>query len=573
MRTELRRALTNYLLHGPKSPVTAQIPEYYPLLLSLDPSAASIGEASSFAPLATLMDRPSASDRHPDRLVTHDAQNPQSDHTAASNGQQTGSVPVSREQPAGGAQANHAAAVAASSDAGQGWDHQSGSFAGLLVPGKQITPNLRLVRALGEGGMGRVWVAEHLTLETEVAVKLLNPEYARDEHWLARFRREAQSIAKIDSAHVVRVFDRGITSDNIPFIVMELLRGEDLKKRIERSHGLPLEEVVLIVNQICKALGRAHANGIVHRDVKPENIFLTEEGGEPFVKMLDFGIAKRFAHNGMEVTDDQSVFGTPYYMSPEQALSTKSVDHRADLWALAVVTYQMLTGERPFVGGTPGAVYVQINNGTYGNPSALRSELSPLVDEWFKIALNRDLEVRFSSAEEMSEAFRQAILASHDLERSADVRVSISRDTSDADACVSSADAEAIRTEVASARTIHHVHPKPRRIVFALFAALLAGSIAGWALWAGNSQQQRLDTPTSSKVPELYIERTAGLDSRLPQQDLELVREQKDAGAQAPVPSSSAPPAQTVPPKVKGFRASTPTLAPSGRRPIKDRGF
>lgn len=506
--------------------------------------------------------------------MTHDAQKKsQPDHTAASNGQQTGSVPVSREQAPAKESAHDEAAVAASADIGHDWEHPSGSFAGLLVPGKQITPNLRLVRPLGEGGMGRVWVAEHLTLETEVAVKLLNPEYARDEQWLARFRREAQSIAKIDSAYVVRVFDRGITRDNIPFIVMELLRGEDLKKRIERSHGLPLQDVALIVNQIGKALGRAHANGIVHRDVKPENIFLTEEGGEPFVKILDFGIAKRFVLNGMEVTDDQSVFGTPYYMSPEQALSTKSVDHRADLWALAVVTYQMLTGERPFVGGTPGAVYVQINNGAYGNPSALRSELSPSVDEWFKIALNRDLDARFSSAEEMSEAFRRAILASTDPGKSFELRVSTHREVSSEDERASSVDAEAIRTEVASARTIHPVHAKPRRMLLALAATLFICSIVGWALFTGRSKDPRLDTPTSSKLPELHIERTAGLDGRLPQQDLEPVRERTDAGMQVPAPSASAPPAQTVPHKVKGIRASTPVPAPSGRRPIKDRGF
>lgn len=508
-------------------------------------------------------------------------ESPKVEPTAASNGQHASGAPSSREHSvAVSAMPSSALSVSASSsDPGDSGIAPSASFVSTLVPGRQITQNLRLLRSLGEGGMGRVWVAEHLTLETEVAVKLLNPEYSRDDQWLARFRREAQAIARIDSAHVVRVFDRGITNDNVPFIVMELLRGEDLKRRIERSHGLPLAEVRLIVSQICKALGRAHALGIVHRDVKPENIFLTEEGGEPFVKMLDFGIAKRVAHKGMEVTDDQSVFGTPYYMSPEQAMSTKRVDHRADLWALAVVTYQMLTGERPFVGGTPGAVYVQINNGTYGFPSALRSDLPPSVDDWFKIALNRDLEARFSSAEEMAEAFRRAMDPLSDTGRNAEARASLSRhDQSTSEA--SPAESEAIRTEVASSRTIHPTRPNSGRVLLALAALLLGASSFGWILLGRRSEESPLETPSAIKFREVPVERTAGLDSRLPEPELERAREPSDAGIHSPVASASSTPAQVAPSRVKGMRASpepqsqSRSRAPStDRRPIKDRGF
>ena len=249
----------------------------------------------------------------------------------------------------------------------------------MLEPGRQITNYLRLVRVLGGGGMGRIWVAEHQTLQTEVAVKLLNAELAEDEQWLVRFRREAQAVAKIDSAHVVRVFDHGVTSENIPFIVMELLRGEDLGKRLERAPLLSIDEIALILTQTCKALGRAHELGVVHRDVKPENIFLTNEGNELFIKVLDFGIAKQVTAKDMELTDSLTSFGTPYYMSPEQVMSAHSVDHRADLWALGVVTYQMVTGLRPFTGATPGAIYVQINSGTFGPPSAIRTDVSPQV--------------------------------------------------------------------------------------------------------------------------------------------------------------------------------------------------
>jgi serine/threonine-protein kinase len=259
--------------------------------------------------------------------------------------------------------------------------------------------------------MGRLWVAEHQSLQIEVAVKLLNPELASDEQWLTRFRQEAHAVAKIDSAHVVRVFDCGTTLTHEPFIVMELLRGEDLRRRIERINGLSLEEISNIVSQTCMALSRAHALGIVHRDLKPENIFLTAEGGELFVKLLDFGIAKHQQPQRMNhITDVNLVFGTPSYMSPEQTLSAGSVDHRADLWALSVVIFQMLTGRCPFVGPTLAAVGMKIQAGEFGLPSELRPELPKAVDAWFKRALSRDIEARFASADELFREFRRALL-------------------------------------------------------------------------------------------------------------------------------------------------------------------
>lgn len=452
------------------------------------------------------------------------------------------------------------------------------SQSGILVPGKQLTACLRLVRALGEGGMGRVWVAEHTTLATEVAVKLLNPDLAQDEQWLVRFRREAQAIARIDSAHVVRVFDHGISADNIPYIVMELLRGEDLRKRIERSRGLPLDEVVLILSQASKALARAHELQIVHRDIKPENIFLTQEGAESFVKVLDFGIAKRVAHPDMEVTDHQSVFGTPYYMSPEQAMSTANVDHRADLWALAVVTYQMLTGERPFVGGTPGAVYVQINAGTYGRPSTFRPELPVAVDEWFKVALNRDLEARFSSALEMAEAFRLAVSPPAVSQR-AQPRVREQENTREQED-TSEADSESIRTEVASARTVHLLNPKRPRLALYLLVVLSGAVAAIWSLLPQRRPIQHADLPSAALIPELPVERTAGLVRVPPEREFDAVREHlRDAGSVIATVPSSASSAQPPPRRVKGKGGSvdvsrSPLPAASAeQRPIKDRGF
>ena len=280
----------------------------------------------------------------------------------------------------------------------------------MSVSGEQITPYLKLVRPLGEGAMGRLWVAEHQTLEIEVAVKLLNPKLAQDGQWLERFREEAHAVAKIDSVHVVRVFDYGTTPSNEPFIVMELLRGEDLLRHIERTNGLSLEEISQVVAQTCKALSRAHALGIVHRDVKPENIFLTTEGEELFVKLLDFGIAKHQRPQRVGATEVDSVFGTPPYMSPEQIVNADHVDHRADLWALSVVIFELLTGVCPFVGPTTTAICLKVRAGKFALPSELRPGLPGSVDAWFERALNPDINARFTSADELLREFRQALL-------------------------------------------------------------------------------------------------------------------------------------------------------------------
>jgi serine/threonine-protein kinase len=437
----------------------------------------------------------------------------------------------------------------------------------MFAPGKQISPFLRLVRPLGEGGMGRVWVAEHQTLATEVAVKLLNPAFAEDAQWLARFRREAQAVAKIDSAHVVRVFDHGVTTEGIPFIVMELLRGEDLRQRLERTRGLALDETVAILTQICRALTRAHELHIVHRDVKPENIFLTREGTELFVKILDFGIAKQATAAGAEVTDDQFVFGTPYYMSPERVMNTGRIDHRADLWALAVVVYQMLTGDRPFVGPTQGALYVRINSAIYERPSRLRPELPLAVDEWFRIALNRNIDARFGSAADMAEAFRVAT------EGRKDAPARASRDEL-------ATDSARLRTAVTAAYTV----PVPKRRSTWLISALLLLALIGVLLaraWSEPSERERrFDAPSASQLPEKPVELPAGSTVSVPASaPRDATNGQPDVGPAAQVASAAPAPAHLPSGAIKRRGASagsahSPSVPASAQqRSIKDRGF
>jgi len=275
--------------------------------------------------------------------------------------------------------------------------------------GQLITPTLRLVRVLGKGGMGSVWVADHLTLRTQVAVKFMFAQFAQNIEFVRRFQAEAMAAAQIKSPHIAQVFDHGITSEGEPFIVMELLEGEDLRQRLKRTGPLSPAEFAPILTQVAKALTRAHQLGIVHRDIKPDNVYLANMGDDLHVKVLDFGIAKLGDEASMGVTSTGLMLGTPFYMSPEQLLSSRAVDFRSDLWSLAVVTYQALTRVRPFKGETVGALSVAVNTGLFVLPSVSRPGISPAIDAWMERALRREPTERFSSAREMAEAFERAV--------------------------------------------------------------------------------------------------------------------------------------------------------------------
>jgi serine/threonine-protein kinase len=275
-----------------------------------------------------------------------------------------------------------------------------------LAAGVMVNQNVRLTRLLGQGGMGAVWLADHLTLRTQVAVKFILADYTGDEAALERFTREATSAAQIKSPNVVQVFDHGIFA-GLPYIVMEYLEGEDLDARIERG-PLSLGELGPILQQVGKALTQAHAHGIVHRDIKPANVYLTTAGDDLLVKLLDFGVAKSTRgvdESRFKKTQTGQLVGTPCFMSPEQIFSRGDIDYRVDLWALAVLVYEALTGALPFEGNTLGDIYISINNGTYVPPRSLDRAFPAELDAWFKRAFARDLNARFGSARELSDAF------------------------------------------------------------------------------------------------------------------------------------------------------------------------
>src|SRR5262245_6333379 len=208
-------------------------------------------------------------------------------------------------------------------------------------PGLVIAGRYRVEQQLGEGGMGSVFLVQHVHTDEELALKVLHSAVVKDAVALERFRREARTPARIDSDHVVRVTDADVAPelDNVPFLVMEYLRGEDLEHLAERRGPMTPSEVVQLLAQSARALDKAHALGIVHRDLKPENLFATQrEDGTPCVKILDFGIAKMTGGDVKEagrLTATGQIFGTPLYMSPEQALAEgDKICPQTDVWAL-----------------------------------------------------------------------------------------------------------------------------------------------------------------------------------------------------------------------------------------------
>lgn len=259
--------------------------------------------------------------------------------------------------------------------------------------------------------MGAVWVADHLALRTQVVVKFILGELASNPDALSRFEREAAAASQVKSPHVVQTFDHGCTSDGLPYIVMELLEGEDLGEYLDRHGRMEPSAVLSLVSQLSRALDRAHAKGIVHRDIKPNNIFLSEgEVGEFFVKLLDFGIAKGVDSVRLDsATRTGTVMGSPFYMSPEQIVGAKEIGPRSDLWAVGVVAFEALTGVRPFDADTIGALAIQIHGGALPRPTDKDPSLPPTVDEWFARACAREIEGRYGSARELADGLAAAL--------------------------------------------------------------------------------------------------------------------------------------------------------------------
>ncbi len=266
----------------------------------------------------------------------------------------------------------------------------------------------QVVRLVGRGGMGRVYEAINTSINKRVAMKLIDSELAKNDEANARFQREALAASAVESPYIVQIFDAGTSPDGLPYIVMELLRGQDLGGLLTERGRLDVVDALLVVVQILKGLHHAHGAGIVHRDLKPDNIFLVEREDEPLmVKLLDFGVSKIAATSEVPLetlTRQGAVVGTPYYMSPEQAQAFPDVDGRADLYAVGAILYECLTGRPPHIGKSYEQVIVNI---CMKDATDVR-ELNPAVPEgvarMLRKALSRERDDRFGSARQMLEA-------------------------------------------------------------------------------------------------------------------------------------------------------------------------
>lgn len=269
-----------------------------------------------------------------------------------------------------------------------------------------------LVRVIGRGGMGCVYEALNKPIGKRVAVKLIDRELTNSAETIERFQREAQAAGAVESDHIIEIFDVGTTDDGLPFIVMELLRGEDLGHRIRRQGRLELGEALPVVAQILRGLARAHESGIVHRDLKPDNVFLVDrEDDTTLVKILDFGISKIVRRPGLTpktLTKDGVVLGTPYYMSPEQAQGLPDVDERADLWSVGAILFEALTGRPPHTGATYEQVIVRICMHDADDVRLHDPSVPEAVADVLARALARDRAARFSSARLFLDALAQA---------------------------------------------------------------------------------------------------------------------------------------------------------------------
>jgi len=297
--------------------------------------------------------------------------------------------------------------------------NQSQVPVGTVLEGK-----FRITKEIGRGGMAAVYEAENVDIGKRVAVKILAAELITSRVVRERFIREARAAAAIRSPYICDVYDSGMFEER-PFLVMELLEGESLYDMMTRVRQIDVETTVRITTHTARGLAKAHESNVVHRDLKPENIFLTkDEDGKLVVKIVDFGLAKFYEPTTADtetvrLTREGALFGTPAYMSPEQAKGKGEVDHRADLWALGCIVYECLTGQTVWnVEQGVAMILAQIASAPLPKPSKLRPDLPATFDTWFARALDRDPDKRYQNAKELADALAKSLLPTRGQARS-----------------------------------------------------------------------------------------------------------------------------------------------------------
>lgn len=284
----------------------------------------------------------------------------------------------------------------------------------LLTKGQEIDGRYRLFHRIGEGGMAEVWMAEQIALHRKVAIKFISTRGPKADRQVKRFLREAMVAAAVRHRHVIEILDYGMAEDGGPFMVMELLDGENLSQRLVRSSSLTLRECLDRICEALSGLAAVHDAGVVHRDIKPSNIFLVADADGEYSKLVDFGVSRRIVGErdelGAPLTEDGAVVGTLQYMSPEQARG-ESIDARSDLYGIGLVTYEAVTGRRPFSSLNLASVLADIAAGDVAKITSVRSEAYEPLSEVVTRAMAPLPKDRHQNARELRAALEDAISA------------------------------------------------------------------------------------------------------------------------------------------------------------------
>jgi hypothetical protein len=440
-----------------------------------------------------------------------------------------------------------------------------------LEPGQVLDGKYRIVRLIGEGGMGSVHEGENTFISRRVAIKVLHAAAAGNEAVLKRFEREAQAAGRIGSDHILEVLDLGTLPDGDRYMVMEYLDGEELSKRIERMGIIPPRQLASLIRQTLVGLRAAHAAEIVHRDLKPDNIFILREkaGHADFVKIIDFGISKFNALTGdMSMTTTGAVMGTPFYMSPEQAKGAAGVDARTDLYAIGVIMYEALTGRVPFEGTSFNDLMFKI----------VLSDAPPLPDsvpedfrEIVQRAMSRDATNRFQSADEFIQALDRWLVANGFGNRESSANFDMGHMTSAMAAggdlsrtAYAPSGAGTTKTAGAWAQTNGEVRPASGlnvKLLAGIGGGVLLAAVAAFALMGGGGE-----APAEAAAPAAP---PPALSEKMPTPQPEAVPAPPPAPVAAPAPPPPPPPTATVsPPAVVKPVADKPATTTTTKKPV-----
>jgi eukaryotic-like serine/threonine-protein kinase len=447
--------------------------------------------------------------------------------------------------------------------------------------GDLLAGKYRVERVLGEGGMGIVVAARHVSLDERVALKFLLPATLAQPEAVARFLREARASARIKSEHVAHVTDVGVLEGGAPYMVMEFLEGMDLSTLLRERGPLPIEDAVDYVAQTCEAIAEAHALGIIHRDLKPANLMLVRRSdGTPCIKVLDFGISKVSggSADGMAMTSTSAMLGSPLYMSPEQMMSSRDVDARTDIWSIGTILYELLAGRLPFEAETLPALGVLIATASAHPLGACRTDLAPGLEAIVARCLAKRREDRFASVALLAQALEPFApdRSRVSIERASRIlgeRGSVSRPSGPEprgrDLGASSPNATNANWGQSARRDLRR--GKSAAATFAVLAVLIAGVLGAlvWLRTVGSAASARVAHPVDSidprpavtQAPEGLVRSAARMDPVAPPPPAEKVTTEIPSPSSKPVGATTS--GKAVPPTMTSARPRPEAARPA----------